>query len=155
MAESDEFNRGIKRKSVGQDNITHMDSEITLHNEPNTLIYKKSLRDRMCKYSTQLPDSDEEDPYYETKGIVAKLVPDKECNNMDTEKGESTKTHTDLTVAQQCEELDSAELVTVDTESEKPVAYSQKHAKPEELEDRYTLRCRKSTRKDESSHYII
>ena len=40
-------------------------------------------------YSTQLPDSDEEYPFYETKGLVAELLSDKETNTNEKEKGES------------------------------------------------------------------
>ena len=47
---------------MGQDNITNNDSDNTANNETNTLINKKSLRDRMRKYSTQLADFDKEDP---------------------------------------------------------------------------------------------
>ena len=70
--------------------------------------------------------------------MVVELIPDKETLNNDTDKGESTKTHTEQTVAQQCEQLDSAEYMAIETEADQPVAYSQKHADPSELEDRHT-----------------
>ena len=48
----------------------------------------------------QLPDSDEEDRFYKTKGLVVELILDKETLTNDIEKGELTKTHTAQTVAQ-------------------------------------------------------
>ena len=140
MAELDEINRGIKRKMVVRDNnniITNNDNITNI--KSNTLINKKSLKDRLCMYSTQLPDSDEEYPYYETKGLVTELISD--TNTNEREKGESHKAQTELTVAQKCEQLDSGamlEMAIAAEEAEGPIAYSQKHAEQSELEDRST-----------------
>ena len=48
---------------------------------------------------------------------------DKETLTNDTEKGESTKTHTAQTVAQQCNLLDTGDYLKMETEAEQPVAY--------------------------------
>ena len=71
----------------------------------------------------QLPDSDEEDPFYKTNRLVVELILDKETITNVTEKGESTKTHTAQTVAQQCNLLDTGDYLEMETEAEQPVAY--------------------------------
>ena len=139
MAELDEINRGTKRKMVVRDNNINTNNDNTTNVESNTLVNKKSLKDRLCMYSTQLPDSDEEYPYYETKGLVTELISD--TNTNEREKGESHKAQTELTVAQKCEQLDSGamlEMAIAAEEAEGPIAYSQKHAEPSEVEDRGT-----------------
>ena len=75
MAESDQIRRGTKRKLVGRDN-TNTNNYNTANTETNTLINKKSLKDRICLYSIQLPDSDVVYPFYETKGLLAELISD-------------------------------------------------------------------------------
>ena len=85
MAELDEINRGTKRKLVGRDNI-NTNNDNTANTESNTLINKKSLKDQICMYSAQLPDSDEEYPFYETKGLVTELISDKEINTNEKKK---------------------------------------------------------------------